>query len=140
MGALLIITGALVALGFVMKFLIGRNRTRELDRDFSIEVSCTRERALTVAASAARGVLWQVDFTQNGLRTRHIRVNNVIHVAISDHARAGHCTVKIWTRYRWADTVMFLRPRSYLDTRRKRDRIIRMLTAYAPAGRDATIA
>jgi len=139
MSALLIVVCVVVSLGFVAKFLTGRNRTRELDRDFSIEVSCTRERALAVAANAARGVLWQVDFTDNGLRTRHIRANNIIYVAISDHVRAGHCTVKVWTRYRWADTVMFLRPRSYLDTRRKRDKIIRLLSAYAPAGRDATI-
>jgi hypothetical protein len=139
MSALLIIIGAMVCLGFVTKFLIGRNRTRELDRDFSIEVSCTRERALMVAANAARGVLWHMEFTENGLRTRHIRANNIVHVAVSDHARTGRCTVKVWTRYRWADTVLFLRPQSYLDTRRKRDKIIRMLSEYAPADRDATI-
>jgi hypothetical protein len=95
---------------------------------------------LRAAATAARGVLWEVEFTANGLLTRHIRTRNVIHVTIADSDRPGRSCAKVWTRYRWADTVFILRPRSYLDTRRKRDKIVRTLSAYAvPAGRDATI-
>jgi len=44
----------LVVLVIATKFVIGRNRVRELDRDFSLELSCTRQRAIEVAASAAR--------------------------------------------------------------------------------------
>ncbi len=140
MGTFLIVLGSVIALVFVTKFFVGKNRTRELDRDFSLELSCGRARALVAAATAARGVLWQVEFTDNGLLTRHIRARNVIHVAISDSGRPGRSCAKVWTRYRWADTAIILRPRSFLDTRRKRDKIIRTLSTYAvPSGRDATI-
>jgi hypothetical protein len=141
MGTFLIILGSLIVLVFVTRFVIGRNRTRELDRDFCLELTCTRDRALRAAATAARGVLWQVEFTDNGLRTRHIRARNVIHVSISGHpGRPGRCTAKVWTRYALADTVFILRPRSFLDTRRKRDKILRALAAHAATtGRDATI-
>lgn len=133
--------------GFVVvliaKFLVGRNRVRELDRDFSLELSCSRKRALVVAASAARGVMWHHEFTDNGLYTRHIFARNVIQVAISEHpGKPGRCTVKVWTRVRLADDgVFFLRARSYLDTKRKRDKIVRLLSAYrsTTSGRDATI-
>jgi hypothetical protein len=128
---------------FIARFLVGRNRVRELDRDFSLELSCSRERALVVAAGAARGVMWQPEYTENGLYTRHLFARNVIQVAISDHpGKPGRCTAKVWTRVRLADDgVFFLRARSYLDTKRKRDKIIRMLSAYrsTTSGRDATI-
>jgi hypothetical protein len=141
MGTFLIVLGGLIVLVFVTRFAMGRKRTRELDRDFCLELSCPRDRALRAAATAARGVLWQVEFTDNGLRTRHIRARNVVHVSISDHPRRpGRCTAKVWTRSAWADTVFILRPRSFLDTRRKRDKILRALSAHAaPTGRDATI-
>jgi hypothetical protein len=141
MGTFLIVLSILVVLAFVTRFVIGRKRTRELDRDFGLELTCARDRALRAAATAARGVLWQVEFTDNGLHTRHIRARNVIHVALSDlPGRPGRCMAKVWTRYAWADTVFILRPRSFLDTRRKRDKILRALAAHAaPAGRDATI-
>jgi hypothetical protein len=133
----------LVVMVVATKFVIGRNRVRELDRDFSVELSCTRQRAIEVAAAAARGVMWQVDFTENGLYTRHIFARNVIHVAVSGHpGRPGRCVVKVWTRMRLADDgVFFLRARSYLDTKRKRNKIVRMLSAYrvTTGGRDATI-
>ncbi|HEV7646619.1 MAG TPA: hypothetical protein VGP26_00505 [Actinophytocola sp.] len=137
-----------MAIGFVVlivvaKFVIGRNRVRELDRDFSVELSCTRQRAIEVAASAARGVMWQVEFTENGLYTRHIFARNVIHVSISGHpGRPGCCVAKVWSRVRLADDgVFFLRARSYLDTKRKRNKIVRLLSAYrvTTGGRDATI-
>lgn len=143
MGSLLVLSASLVGLVFVTKFVIGRNRVRELDRDFSLELSCSRERAIDIAAGAARGVMWQLEFTQNGLYTRHIFARNVIHVSISDHpGRPGRCTAKVWTRVRLVDDgVFFLRARSYLDTRRKRDKVIRLLSTYraATGGRDATI-
>lgn len=142
MGTFLIWSACLVVLAFVTKFLIGRIRVRELDRDFSLELACTRKRALDVAAGAARGIMWQVEFTRNGLYTRHIFAGNVIHVAISDHSgRPGRCAVKVWTRCRLADDrVFFPRPKSILDTRRKRDKILRQLAPYrATTGRDATI-
>lgn len=135
-----IVVGLLV-LGFVTRFLVGRNRLRELDRDFSIELSCTRERAVGVAANAARGVMWQVQFNQNGLLTRHINARNVIHVAVSEHpGRPGRCTAKVWARCSLADSAFFPQPKAYLDTRRKRDKILRLLSAYRLApDRDATI-
>lgn len=142
MGTLLIWSACLVVLAFVTRFLIGRIRVRELDRDFSLELACTRKRALDVAAAAARGIMWQVEFTSNGLYTRHIFAGNVIHVAISDHpGRPGRCAAKVWTRCRLADDrVFFPRPKSILDTRRKRDKILRQLSSYrAATGRDATI-
>ncbi len=141
MGTFLIAVGSVIVLVFVTRFVIGRRRARELDRDFSLELSCGRERALIAAATAARGVLWQVEFTGNGLRTRHIRARNVIHVAISDlPGRPGRSCAKVWTRYALADTVLILRPRSYLDTRRKRDKIIRSLAAHTTdPDRNATI-
>ncbi|WP_143229891.1 hypothetical protein [Actinophytocola xanthii] len=103
---------------------------------------CTRVRALEVAAAAARGIMWQVEFTANGLYTRHIVAGNVVHVALSDHPdRPGRCAAKIWTRCRLADDgVFFLRAKSVLDTRRKRDRVLRQLSAHAAvAGRAAPI-
>jgi hypothetical protein len=141
MGTLLILLVGVVVLVFVIKFAVGKFRAQELDRDFSIDLACSRVRALDAAATAARGVLWEVEFTDNGLRTRHIRARNVVHVAISDHpCRPDRCSVKVWTRYRWADGVFILRPQSYLDTKRKRDKIRRTLGTYSvPAGRDATI-
>ncbi|HEY0447822.1 hypothetical protein [Actinophytocola sp.] len=143
MGTLVVLSVSIVVLVFVTKFLVGRNRVRELDRDFSLELSCTRERALSVAASAARGVMWHVEFTENGLYTRHIFARNVIHVAVSGHpARPGRCTAKVWTRVRLADDgVFFLRAKSYLDTKRKRDKVVRFLSTYGATtgGRDATI-
>jgi hypothetical protein len=124
----------LVVLGFVTRFVVGRNRLRELDRDFSIELSCARERALRLAANAARGVMWQVQFNQNGLFTRHINAHNVIHVAVSEHpGRPGRSTAKVWVRARLADGMVFQRPKAYLDTRRKRDKIVRMLSSYRMA-------
>jgi hypothetical protein len=143
MGTLLVSSVGVVVLVFVTKFMIGRIRVRELDRDFSIELACSRERAVDVAAGAARGVMWQVEFTENGLYTRHIFARNVIHVSISAHpGHSGRCTAKVWTRLRLADDgVFFLRARSYLDTKRKRNKIVRLLSAYGAttSGRDATI-
>ena len=143
MGILLVLSISVVVLVFVTKFMVGRNRVRELDRDFSLELSCSRERAVDVAAGAARGVMWQVEFTENGLYTRHIFARNVIHVSISSHpGRPGSCVAKVWTRVRLADDgVFFLRARSYLDTKRKRNKIVRLLSAYrvTTGGRDATI-
>lgn len=142
MGTFSIASGCLVVLVFVTRFLVGRSRVRELDRDFSLELACTRERALDIAAAAARGVMWQVEFTCNGLYTRHIFAGNVIHLAISSHpGRPGRCTAKVWTRCRLADDGVFVaRPKSILDTRRKRDRILRTLSAYrATTDRGATI-
>jgi len=140
MNTFLVALSSVIGLVFVTRFFVGKNRTRELDRDFSLELSCGRDRALRAAATAARGVLWEVEFTDNGLLTKHIRARNVIHVTIAESARSGHSCAKVWTRYQWADTAFILRPRSFLDTRRKRDKIVRTLSAYAvPAGRDATI-
>jgi hypothetical protein len=140
---LLVLSISLVVLIFVTKFVVGRKRVRELDRDYSLELSCPRERAVDIAAGAARGVMWQVEFTENGLYTRHIFARNVIHVAISSHpGQPGRSTAKVWTRVRLADDgVFFLRARSYLDTKRKRNKIVRLLSAHGVAsrGRDATI-
>lgn len=143
MGTLLVLSVSVVVLAVVTKFLVGRGRVRELDRDFSLDLSCRRERALDIATTAARGVLWQVEFTDDGLYTRHISAGNVIHVMISSHpGRPERCTAKVWTRVRLADDgVFFLRARSYLDTRRKRDKIVRALSSHGvtTGGRDATI-
>lgn len=143
MVTLLVLSISLVVLVFVTKFVVGRNRVRELDRDFSVELSCSRERALDIAVGAARGVMWQVAFTDNGLYTRHIFARNVIHVSISGHpGHPGRCTAKVWTRVRLADDgVFFPRAKSYLDTKRKRNKIIRLLSHYrtTTGGRDATI-
>jgi hypothetical protein len=138
MGILLVLSATLVVLVFVTRFLVGRNRIRELDRDSSIELSCGRVRALTIAAKAARGIMWQVVFTDNGLYTRHLFAHNVVHVAVSDHPRRpGRSTAKVWTRCRADDHLFFLRPKMYLDTKRKRDKIIRSLSALGTsAGRD----
>lgn len=143
MSTLLVLLAGIVLLVFVTRFVIGHNRVRELDRDFSVELACVTGRALEVAADAARGVMWRLEFTENGLRTRHIAAHNVIHVALSSHpGRPDRCTAKVWTRARLVDDgVFFLRARWYLDTKRKRDKIVRQLSAYrvAPRGRDATI-
>jgi hypothetical protein len=131
MNTFLIALSGIIVLVFVTRFGIGRRRTRELDRDFSLELSCARDRALLAAMVAARGVLWEVELTDNGLRTRHLKSRNVIHVTISDlPGRAGRTSAKVWTRYNWADTMLIQRPRSYTDTRRKRDKIIRALSVY----------
>ena len=131
MNTFLIALTGIVVLVFVTRFVTGKRRTRELDRDFSLELSCTRDRALLAAAAAARGVLWEVSLTDNGLRTRHLKSRNVIHVAISDlPGRTGRSCAKVWTRYTWADAMLFLRPRAYTDTRRKRDRIVRALATH----------
>jgi hypothetical protein len=131
MNTFLIAVSVVVVLVLVTRFVIGRQRTRELDRDFSLELSCGRDRALLAAATAARGVMWEVKFTDNGLWTRHIKARNVVHVTISDlPGRSGRSSAKVWTRYMWADNMLILRPRSYTDTRRKRDKIIRALAAH----------
>ena len=131
MNTFLIALGGIPVLVFVTRFVIGKLRTRELDRDFSLELSCGRDRALLAAAAAARGVLWEVRLTDNGLRTRHLKSRNVVHVAISDlPGRSGRSCAKVWTRYTWADSALILRPRSFTDTRRKRDKIIRVLAAH----------
>jgi hypothetical protein len=128
MNTFLIAVGGVIVLVFVTRFGIGKRRTRELDRDFSLELFCARDRALLAAVFAARGVLWEVELTDDGLRTRHLKSRNVIHVTISD--LPGRTSAKVWTRYNWADTMLILRPRSFTDTRRKRDKIIRALSAY----------
>jgi hypothetical protein len=131
MNTLLIALSGTVVLVFVTRFVIGKQRTRELDRDFSLELSCTRDRALLAAVAAARGVLWEVELTENGLRTRHLKSRNVINVTLSTlPGRTDRTSAKIWTRYTWADSLLFLRPRAYTDTRRKRDKIIRALSTY----------
>jgi hypothetical protein len=131
MNTFLIALGGVIVLVFVTRFGIGKRRTWELDRDFSLELSCASDRALLAAVFAARGVLWEVELTDNGLRTRHLNSRNVVHVTISDlPGRPGRTSAKVWTRYNWADTMLILRPRSFTDTRRKRDRIIRALSAY----------
>ncbi|MFI7674889.1 hypothetical protein [Actinophytocola sp. NPDC049390] len=141
MNTFLIALGCVVVLVFVTRFVAAKRRTRELDRDFSVELACGRSRALLTAATAARGVLWEVEFTDNGLRTKHIRARNVVHVSISELPdRTGRCVAKVWTRYALTDAAIIQRPRSYTDTRRKRDRIIRALTAHASTrARDARI-
>jgi hypothetical protein len=131
MNTFLIGLGGVVVLVFVTRFVIGKRRTQELDRDFSLELSCGPDRALLAAAAAARGVLWELKRTDNGLRTRHLKSRNVVHVTISDlPGRPGRSCAKVWTRYTLADAVLIMRPRSYTDTRRKRDRIIRALAAF----------
>ncbi len=141
MNTFLIVVSGVVVLVFVTRFVVGKRRTRELDRDFSLELSCGRDRAVLAAAAVARGVLWEVELTDNGLRTRHLKSRNVIHVAVSElRGRPNRSCAKVWTRYSWADTVVIMRPRSFLDTRRKRDKIIRALSAHATRKpRNATI-
>ncbi|MGB3439913.1 MAG: hypothetical protein WBA97_14290 [Actinophytocola sp.] len=141
MNTFLIVLGSVVVLVFVTRFVAGKRRTWELDRDYSLELACGRSRAMLTAATAARGVLWEVEFTDNGLRTRHIRARNVIHVSISEIPdRNGRSVAKVWTRYALTDGALIQRPRSYTDTRRKRDRIIRALTTHAAQRpRDARI-
>jgi hypothetical protein len=141
MNTFLIALGCVIVLVFVTRFVTGKRRTRELDRDFSLELSCGRARAMLTAATAARGVLWEVEFTDNGLRTRHIRARNVVHVSISEFPdHPGHSVAKIWTRHTLTDATLIQRPRSYTDTRRKRDKIIRALSIHAtPRSRDAKI-
>jgi hypothetical protein len=132
MNTFLIALGAVVVLVFVTRLVTGKRRSRELDRDFSLELACGRSRALLTAATAARGVMWEVELTDNGLRTRHIRARNVIQVSISDLPdRRGRSVAKVWTRYALTDAAIVQRPRSYTDTRRKRDKIIRALTTHA---------
>ena len=132
MNTFLIALGAVLVLVFVTRFVTGKRRGRELDRDFSLELACSRSRALLTAATAARGVMWEVELTDNGLRTRHIRARNVIQVSISDLPdRRGRSVAKVWTRYALTDAALIQRPRSYTDTRRKRDRIIRALSTHA---------
>ncbi|TDV50968.1 hypothetical protein [Actinophytocola oryzae] len=131
MNTLLIVLSSTAFLVFVTRFVIGKRRTRELDRDFSLELSCTRDQALLAAVAAARGVLWEVRLTDNGVRTRHLKSRNVIHVSISAvPGRVGNTCAKVWTRYTWADAVVILHPSSFTDTRRKRDRIVRALRVY----------
>lgn len=132
MNTFLIALGGVIVLVFVTRFVTGKRRTRELDRDFSLELACGRSRALLTAATAARGVLWEAEFTDNGLRTRHIRARNVIHVSISELPdRTGRSVAKVWTRYALTDGALIQRPRSYTDTCRKRDKIIRALATHA---------
>jgi hypothetical protein len=137
---LIALSGVLV-LVFVTRFVIGKRRNQELDRDFSLELSCAHERALLAAVAAARGVLWEVELTDNGLRTRHLKSRNVILVTISDlRGLPNRSCAKVWTRCNWAESVLILRPRSYTDTRRKRDKIVRALAAYeTKKPRSATI-
>lgn len=141
MNTFLIALGCVVVLVFVTRFVAAKRRARELDRDFSLELACGRSRALLTAATAARGVLWEVEFTDNGLRTKHIRTRNVIHVSISElPGRTERCVAKVWTRCPLTDAVIIQRPRSFTDTRRKRDKIIRALSAHASVrSRDARI-
>lgn len=141
MNTFLIALSGVVVLVFVTRFVIGKRRTQELDRDFSLELSCAHDRALLAAVSAARGVLWEVELTDNGLRTRHLKSRNVIHVTISDlRDRPNRSCAKVWTRSNWVDSVLIPRPRSYTDTRRKRDKIVRALAAYeTKKPRNATI-
>ena len=141
MNTFLIALGSVGVLVFVTRLIAGRRRTRELDRDFSLELTCDRRRAILAAATAARGVLWEVAVTENGLRTKHIHARNVIHVAISaSPGRRTGSRAKVWTRYALADAVLILRPRAYLDTRRKRDKILRALSAHAaPQRKDAQL-
>jgi len=142
MGAIMILSGCLVVVGVVTTLLISRFRARELDRDFVLELACGHQRALGLAADAARGILWQVEFTGNGLYTRHIRAGNIVHVALSEHpGRPGRSVAKVWTRCRLADNRVFVPVVGWaLDTRRKRDRILRALAAHrVGGGRDATI-
>jgi hypothetical protein len=131
MNTFLIALSGVLVLVIVTRFVTGKLRTRELDRDFSLELSCGRDRALLAAVAAARGVLWEVRLTDNGLSTRHLKSRNVVHVTISDlPGRAGRSCAKVWTRYTFADSALIPRPRSFTDTRRKRDRIIRVLAAH----------
>lgn len=133
MGTFMVWSVCLVVLVPVTRFLIVRKRVGELGRDFSLELACPRRRAVAVAALAARGVMWQVEFTDNGLYTRHIFAGNVVHVAISGHpGRPGRCAAEVRTRCRLADDRVFVAwPKSVLDTRRKRDRILRALSVHA---------
>jgi hypothetical protein len=131
MNTFLISLGVVIVLVFVTRYVAGKRRTKELDRDFSLELSCGHDRALLAAVAAARGVLWEMELTDNGLRTRHLKSRNVIHVAISDiPGRPNRSSAKVWTRYSWTEAALLPRPRSYTDTRRKRDRIVRALSAY----------
>lgn len=140
MNTFLITLGVIVVLVFVTRFVVGKRRTQELDRDFSLELSCGHDRALLAAVAAARGVLWEVELTDNGLRTRHLKSRNVIHVAISDlPGRPNRTCAKVWTRCTWADAVLIMRPHSFTDTRRKRDKIVRALAAYETKKPQATI-
>ena len=141
MTTFLIALSGVIVLVFVTRFVTGKRRARELDRDYLLELTCGRSRALLTAATAARGVLWEVEFTDNGLRTRHLHARNVIHVAISELPdRPGRSVAKVWTRYALTDGTLIQRPRSFTDTRRKRDRIIRALSTHArPHYRDARI-
>lgn len=142
MGAIMILSGCLVVVGVVATVLVNRVRIRELDRDFVLELACGHQRALALAAQAARGILWQVEFTGNGLYTRHIRAGNIVHIAFSDHpGRPDRTVVTVWTRCRLADNRVFVPVVGWVpDTRRKRDRILRALAAHrVRGGRDATI-
>lgn len=105
---------------------------RDLDRDFTLELSCSRERAIDVAAGAARGALWRVEYTMYGFYVRHFFARTVIHVTVSIHpGKPERSTAKVWTRVRLADDgVFFLSRRTYGDSTSKRNKIVRRLSAY----------
>lgn len=141
MNTFLVALSSVLVLVFVTRFVIGKRRTQELDRDFSLELACAHDRALLAAVAAARGVLWEIELTDNGLRTRHLKSRNVIHVTISDlRGRPNRSCAKVWTRCNLTDSALIPRPRSFTDTRRKRDKIVRALAAYeAKKPRNASI-
>lgn len=139
MTVILLAIGAITLACFVMRSALVSYRTRELDKDYSIDVSANRETVVGIVTDAAAGVTWQVETTKDGLYTRHRKNKNVIHIMVVAHPRApNRCTVTVRTRYRYSDHSFLLRmPAAYADTRRRRDRILRTVNKALPAYRQS---
>jgi len=142
MTVILLAIAAITLVCFVIRSVLVSYRTRELDKDYSRDVSANQETVVGIVTDAAAGVTWQVETTQDGLYTRHRKNKNVIHVMVVAHPRVpNRCTVTVRTRYRYSDHSFLLRtPVAYADTRRRRDRIIRTLDRALPAYRPSGLA
>lgn len=142
MTVILLAIGAIALVCFVMRSALVSYRTRELDKNYSIEVSADRDTVVGIVTDAAAGVTWQVEATEDGLYTRHRKNKNVIHIVVVAHPRVPNCcTVIVRTRYRYSDHSFLLRmPAAYADTRRRRDRILRTVNKALPVYRHSGLA
>jgi hypothetical protein len=110
---------------FVGAYFQGRRWMRELEKQFELRTAAAPMAVFQSAAGAAKGMLWTVMETAEGLSTRHSR-GSVIEVTIEPQDDGGCVATVFLSRTSYISQLggLIKSPRAYRGIRRRRSRIL----------------
>lgn len=125
---------------FVGAFFQGRHWMRELEKQFELRTATAPMAVFQAAAGAAKGMLWTVTETAEGLSTRHSR-GSVIDVTIDPYDDGGCVATVFLSRTSFVSQFggLIKSPRAYRGIRRRRSRILSAISSTTATGSAAWV-